>query len=232
MLIDLQLFAEEPEEEPRIVEEPEEPEEPEEEPEEPEEEPDSEPEPAHDSVPLAKYMEEKKRRQEAEKVLAQKETEKQRYALKQSLMERGWPEPEAEIQAREQAERDALLKNLQRKTYEMDVRNLAQSNEFFADAEAFKSEILEQMERLDIGAKEAYMMLRGDVRTREMLTKQQQRAATKKPAKKVENASPTPVKSQYPLTAEERKVLAELQRAQPGAGWTAEKYTKLMKQKE
>lgn len=245
--IDLQLFAEEEavdetveESTEEVVDETEDDDETVEEVEE-EEEADDEPKPEpkkksrpKDSVPLSKYMEEKRKRQEYERLLASQEDQKKLLDKKQELVNRGWPESEAEMLARQEVERDRDRLEMKSRTAEYDIRDLARSDDFFSDAEAFKDEIKEKMLSLNIDARDAYMLVRGPARMQEVQLEREQRDVaerrTNKQTKKIENASAAPVKSPYKLDADDKKALAELQKAQPNAGWTPEKYAKLMKE--
>src|SRR5208337_5553970 len=98
-------------------------------------------------------------------------------------------------------------------------------------AESFAEEIKEKMAEWKCNAETAYMAIRGRSRTVEFQREQQQREIAKKqsPAKKIENAAPTPVKAKYQLDETDKKALAGLLKAQPEANWTVEKFWKLMK---
>lgn len=198
----------------------------------PEEEAKSKPEPKQDSVPLAKYLAEKKKRQEYEKVLAQQAAEKEKMQLVQQLIERGWPEYEAAIQAEEKIKQKQESEQLKSKLLDLDIKELAGSDPFYADAYSFKDDIKAKMRELGVSAEEAYMLLRGRVRTREIQLENEQRAAARRKEtapKRIDTAPPTPPKSPYKLDDDDKKALAKLQEVQPDAGWTVEKYWKLMK---
>lgn len=191
--------------------------------------------PAHakkESVPLSKYISERKRRQEAERVLTGQQIERDRMKLVQQLIDRGWPEDEAQVQAQEKINQWLEIERLKDKQLDYDIRELATADEFYSDAASYKDAIKEKMRAYNVDAKEAYMLIRGRSRMRELQLQNEQRMAAKRSkikTKKVENAKPLPVSAPYKLDDYDKKALAELQKAQPEAGWNAEKYFKTMK---
>lgn len=201
--------------------------------EEPEDEPEEDrPKSKSESVPLPKYMSERKRRQELEKVLADQQAERDRINLVQQLIERGWPEYEAQVQAQEKISQRQEIERLKDKQLDFDIRELAASDEFYSDAASYKDDIKEKMRLYNVDVREAYMLIRGRSRMRELQVQNEQRAAakrTKTKTKKVENAKSMPVSTPYKLDDYDKKALAELQKAQPEAGWSVEKYFKMMK---
>src|SRR5690606_22965790 len=144
-------------------------------------------------------------------------------------VQRGYPEPEARNLAEEKVRQEQELSSVRDMKYDMEIRDLTKDT-FFADADTFKSELKEKMKSLNIGAEEAYMMVRGRARAQEIKLETEQRAAVKKKTKKPAGAKPSPVTSPYKLDEHDKKALAELQKAQPETGWTVEKYHKLMKE--
>lgn len=188
--------------------------------------------PKSDHVPLSKYMEEKRRRQDLEKVLSQQEAEREKYRLTGEYMERGYPEAEAQHLAQKDVSQKQELSELKERQWNYDIKDLAKSDVFFADAEAYKDEIKGKMRDLKIGAEEAYMLLRGRARTLEMKTEIEQSNLAKRQkaeGKKTVNAAPSAPKNPYALDETDQKALARLRRADPEGKWTAEKYHKLMK---
>ena len=182
-----------------------------------------------DTVPLAKYMSEKKKRQEMERIFAQQRAEQEKAQMVQELVNVGYPEHEAIRQAEEKVRLQQDLRQVKEKQLEYEIRDLATSDTFYADAVSFKSELKEIMASKNVDAEEAYMLLRGKSRIREIALQNEQRnLASKKPGKKVESASPAPSKNPYPLTNDDKKALAGLQKAQPDTGWTAKKFYELM----
>lgn len=230
-------FTEEDEESLREVkkelgEEPEAPEATEDEEETQKEKPVAKQPPKSEHVPLSKYMEEKKRRQELERVLSQQEAEGEKLRLTNEYIERGYPEAEAQHLANKDVSTKQEISELKELQYDYNIKELAKSDVFFADAETYKAEIKEKMHSLKVGAEEAYMLLRGRTRTREMQTELEQSNLAKRQkaeGKKVASAAPSAPKTPFPLDADDQKALARLRRIDPEGKWTAEKYHKLMK---
>lgn len=188
--------------------------------------------PKSDHVPLSKYMEEKKRRQDLERVISQQEAEREKYRLIGEYIERGYPEAEAQHLAQKDVGQKQELSELKERQWNYDIKDLAKSDVFFADAEAYRDEIKGKMRDLKIGAEEAYMLLRGRARTLEMKTEIEQNNLAKRQkaeGKKAVNAAPSAPKNPYALDETDQKALARLRRADPEGKWTAEKYHKLMK---
>jgi hypothetical protein len=216
-----------------LIEEPiEDPEQPAEEPiEEPAEEPVEEPKKDF-SVPGAKYMAEKKKRQELEKILANQKAEQDKLRIVQEYISQGYPEPTAIYHAEERVRQSRENDEVKSRLLDLDIRDLTKSDSFFADAMSYKDEIKEKIRQYGIGAEEAYMMIRGPVRTREIMTQQEQLNANKRRQvehKKVTNSTPAAPQNPYKLDEVDKRALAGLQKAQPEVSWTAEKYYKLMK---
>jgi hypothetical protein len=189
--------------------------------------------PRNDTVPLAKYLEVQKKAKEYERKLAAEAADRERAKLEQSFIGRGYPETEARLLAEERIEVRRELEQARRDRMEGQVERLARSEEFYADADTFKDELLDIMREKNVDAKQAYLLHRGDLRLKELQTKTEQRnLAQRKDAtnKKVATAAPAPVESDYSgLNNEDKRVLAELQRMQPDAGWNAEKFKKMRK---
>jgi hypothetical protein len=186
-----------------------------------------------DTVPLAKYVAERKKRQEYEKILAQQEAEREKAKLVEELVNRGWPEYEAELQAAEKIRQSREAKEIKDRLLDFEIKELARNDPFFADAVAYAAAIKEKMQQWDCDAETAYMAIRGKARTKEMQLQKEQLALAQRrssPAKKVENAAPEKPRSPYKLDEADKKALAELRKAQPEANWTIEKYWKMMKE--
>lgn len=192
-----------------------------------------------DSVPLAKYMAEKKKRQEAERILIEQQTkdETNRAIVSeyQAFLQRGYPEKEAWLLAADKVNQakatQALTEKTEAKLFKLELRDFAKSDAFYADAASFEDEIRAKMQKLDCTMQEAYMMVRGPARTREFNLQQEQRSKAKQGKNRtLPTSGSQPLKSKYNLDADDRKALAGLQKAQPNAGWTAEKYYREMKE--
>lgn len=190
-----------------------------------------------DAVPLAKYMSEKKKRQELERMLHEKlateENNKRTYTLAQDYIQRGYPDTEAYRLAYDTVTKEAEQRKAQEKyetkLFDIELKELAKTDAFFSDAVTYRDEIKDKMRKFDCSVQDAYMLVRGPSRQREWITQQEQRAKVKPAQKKVETSSAQPMKSKYPLDADDRRALAELQKMQPEAAWTAEKFYKMTK---
>jgi len=187
-------------------------------------------------------MAEKKNRQELERekqlLEMEKETNKKTATEYQALINRGYPEAEAWILASEKVANEMKIQQAQDKyevkLFEIELKELAKTDNFFADALTFKDEILSKMRKYDCDIQDAYMLVRGPSRNREYQLQQEQRAKAKQTQKprKLETSSAQPMKSKYQLDDADKKALAGLQKMMPDAGWTAEKYYNSMKLKE
>ena len=218
-----------PEPEPEITPEPELTPEPEPEPE-PTPEPEPEPEPKRsDMVPLAKLQTEKRKRQELERILAQQQAQQEELRLYHAYVEQGFPEQLAQTWAKGAVQQRMEQDEIKSKLLKLEIRDLAKSEEFYADAESFASEIIGLMREKQLDAGQAYLLIRGQTRLKEIELNRQQRelARKKEPVKKVGSSAPTKVKTPYPLDDADKKALAELQKAAPEKGWTTEKYWKI-----
>ena len=195
-------------------------------------EPVDEPTKPSDHVPLAKYMVEKKKRQELERVLSQQEAERKELNVVQGYLERGYPEFEAATLAKRDVSHDRELESLKARFQDTEIKDLSRSGDFYSDAETFTDEIKDKMKSLNISAKDAYMLVRGETRSYEVQLKKEQRAAVQRKqttSKTVTTAKATAPTSPYKLDENDKKALAGLQKAQPDGGWSLEKYYKLMK---
>lgn len=187
----------------------------------------------NDTVPLAKFLEVQRKAKEYERKLAAEAAERERIREEQALIQRGWPEAEAKIQAQEKLELRREIEQARRDRMEGQVERLARSEEFYADADTFKDELLDIMREKNVDAKQAYLLFRGDIRLKEFQTKTEQRNLVQRKeatTKKVATASAAPPESSYKdMDNDDKKALAMLQQLQPDAGWTPEKYKKLRK---
>ena len=185
-----------------------------------------------DHVPLTKYMAEKKKRQELERMLSQQEAERNELNVAQQYLERGYPEFEARNLAKRDVSHDRELESLKSRFQDTEIKDLSRSGDFYSDAETFTDEIKDKMKSLNISAKDAYMLIRGETRSYEVQLKKEQRAAAQRKqttSKTVTTAKPTAPTSPYKLDEDDKKALGALQKAQPDSGWSVEKYYKLMK---
>lgn len=186
----------------------------------------------NDTVSLSRFMQEKKRRKDLERVLSQQEAERKELNVVQQYLERGYPEFEATNLAKRDVTHDRELESLKSRFQDSEIKDLSRSGDFFSDAETFTDEIKEKMKSLNISAKDAYMLVRGETRSYEVQLKKEQRAAVQRKqttSKTVTTAKTTTPTSPYKLDENDKKALAGLQKAQPDGGWSVEKYYKLMK---
>lgn len=184
------------------------------------------------NVPLDKYMHERKRRQELERILSQQREESAKLDEYQKLLKIGYPEPEAMRLAEKEVHARRETEEIKSKLLDAEIRDLARNDDFYADAESFKEDIKEKMRSHGIPADEAYLLIRGKARMREVQVQREQREIAQKkttPAKKPASSAPSAPKNPYPMTDEEKTILKRLQEMQPEAGWTSEKFHKTMK---
>lgn len=187
-----------------------------------------------DKVPLSKYMQERKKRQELEAQIKQSQQQQQYnqdwWATYNSYVANGWPEAEAQRMTNKDLYQKQESEKVNEKLLEFEIKDLAKSDSFYADAVSFKEEIKEKVRKLGISVEDAYMMVHGKSRVSEYKTQQEQlKLHDRRPQKKVANAAPSAPKNPYPLDEHDRKALAELKKAQPGRGWDEKKYYELMK---
>ena len=197
-------------------------------------------EPEPEVVPLAKFMQEKKRRQELERTFAQQKSDQELQQYKYDLVGKGWREDAAEMLARQEMrlrDQETRIETAHMKT---EIERLAVKKDvFFSDAEAFEDELLEKMRSLKVSAEEAYMMLRGKTRMHELQQQAEQRTAAKrkktgqpKAQKEVETATPRSIEPKYKLSQVDKDAAAGLRKMQKERGqpvtWTDEAYYKMM----
>lgn len=202
-----------------------------------------------ESVPLSVYMKEKNKRKALVKEV--EDLKEKSYDIetrtfldetKNELVDAGLDE---EI-ASKLASRIAKVmgsKNEGKSKYESiyeDIADLAEEDDFFADANEYKQEIAKKIiAAKKVGQKmtpeEAYFALRGKQRLREIKNKTDKRKSIQNKDRDLNSTIKTAsgnkgnINSKYNLNPEEKRTLSELQKAQPDAKWTAEKYYKLMK---
>lgn len=109
-------------------------------------------------------------------------------------------------------------------------------------AKKLKKEIIERLKKFrkvdaDFTPEEAYRSIRPVKTDRELAVESEQkellaRRSSAKDGKEPPAPSSASMKAKYPLTADEKRIIAGLQKAHPNAGWNAEKYYKVMKMKK
>lgn len=179
-----------------------------------------------------KFEQERKKRQDAERKLRDSSAEKDRAKQFAALVEKGYSEEDAWQIAESKA--DAEREREESRSMRMDTEIERLVNEpFFADAETYADELKEVMrENKKISVRQAYMMVRGEARTREYQLEQEQKNLNnrrKTEGKKVVSSSPSSVTSPYKLDEDDKKALARLRKADPEGDWTPKKYTEIMK---
>jgi len=182
-----------------------------------------------------KRQELEKRVKEYESKLYESEYQSEKMQLKQSFVDDGFDEVVAEKLAAREAKTTNEIKKLSEIVSNIynpvkdEIKELAKSDEFFSDAMAYEQDIAAKMKQLNCGAEEAYIVLRGRERTREIRENLEVRAQYEK-SEKEEKALPQSAagksKELYPLTDDEKASLKLLQRLKPKEGWTVEKYWK------
>jgi hypothetical protein len=191
-----------------------------------------------ETVPLATLMEtkrllaeEKRRRESLERERSMEHAARAKADIARKLQDDlGYTEDAAKAEAEDRYQSKQRLDKVEQRLLESDIRELSKSNDVYADAMTYKDDIRAKMQELSIDAEQAYLLVRGSSRMKEIATATEQRALAKRGAtseKRVESSSATSVKAPFNLSATDRKALKGLQEAQPDMGWTAEKYHKL-----
>lgn len=203
------------------------------------EQPEVSEEPTHDekkeeNVPLRVLIEERKKRQAIERELRKYQEAKTKDEIKSKLSQR-YSDPEfVEEQAELQYNMRILQEKVMSKEADTTIKELAQTDDFYSDAVQYKDEIKSIMFEKHIDAEDAYMLLRGKARARELKEDMEQKAIIKRrgaePKASPSNSTPSSPKNPYPLDDNDKKALQMLQQVQPEKKWTVEKYFKLMKQ--
>jgi hypothetical protein len=190
-----------------------------------------------ETVPLAAHIETKRMLSDTKRRLAELErqrnldlAERAQTDIARKLEDLGYTPEAAKAEAEERYQSKRKLDQIEQRLLNSEILELSKSNEVYADAMTYKDDIRAKMQELDVDAEQAYLLVRGSSRMKEIATATEQRALAKRGAtsdKRVESSSATSVKTPYNLSATDRKALKGLQEAQPDMGWTAEKYHKL-----
>lgn len=193
-----------------------------------------------DHVPLAKYQSEHKKRQEIEKklqemqsVFSQQRDQHEIGQLAQHYVATfGVDEQTAQTWAQNAAAQKQQTQQIENRLLRLEIRDLAKTDEFYADAGSFTDEILRIMNEKNLNADQAYLFLRGPARLKEIEQDRKQRETVKRTtrdSKKVDTSMPAKTKTPYPLDDADKKALKRLQVAQPDKKWDAKKYFEIMK---
>lgn len=216
-----------------------------------------EPDKTQQKVPLRKYEEERKKRQEVEsKLLAQnimlkkfQETEAEKAvdaevttykeSKRKKYIDAGYEESLANILAEDLAEvykKSLIVKTSVESEAKIDknvlaVAELKNSDEFFDNADAYSEKIIEKMKKLDLTAREAYMLVvdpiarQKEIAQRNSASKKDGSGAkTNKSLASSENTKPKDGVSG--LSKSHMRVLKELQKDDPEGEWDVGKYKK------
>ncbi len=182
-----------------------------------------------DTVPLKKYMEEKKRRQDFERQVRDFKAAQERTEQENKYVQDG-VDPQV---AKHFAEHDAKLAKIEEMRIAGEIKELSQKD-LYSDAKDHIDEIKKAMQTYGVPANQAYMMTQwNDLKAKEFAEKQAQLALYDKDetTEKEVETGPSGIAKQktYPSwDKEDDKALHELQKAQPDAGWTKESYYKMM----
>lgn len=206
----------------------------------------------NDVVPLKTHLETKKQMKDLKRELAKlKETQYTNESLayrdkvEKKYIEAGYEESLAKMIAEDLANvRD--LATTKKQSYiedsiDEDIQDLAGTDEYYSDAIDYANSIKAKIEDfkkkgVELDVADAYALVvnpRQKARRNNDLDSQREILNNKKSGvtggTNVPTASSSKPTTQYKLDADDKKALANLQRMQPGANWTPEKYYKLMK---
>ncbi len=197
-------------------------------------------EPAADDgkVPREELLKERRKRQDTEKRLREyeqkqidAETLQEKETLKQQFMEDGFLEPAAERMAAREVKLSTEIRQmkagLSSPPIDTELKELAESDEFYADALDHRNAIAEKMKAFKCDAETAYNLVRGKERRRDLQTTMEQRLLQKRDdvkGKQVPSSSPSKPVNPYPLDENDKKALKNLQNADPSGKWTEAKY--------
>ena len=220
------------------------------EPDEPDEEPESEEQ--KDKVPIKTHLKIKKKYRELKKQLAEMKEKEQTQDLisyqaskKKKYIDMGYDEEYAESIAEDLSENRALA--IQTKTsseediYLEEIKDL--ELEGFNDALEHKDKIIELIKKgkklgEDIDVEEAYLMAKrttkSNVTKREIQTRIEQQEAIKRRKSGVSNkvASSASKPKGYGLSAEDKKLLKQMQKDFPDGGWTPKKLSEAIRKNQ
>ncbi len=177
---------------------------------------------------------ERSKRLALEQQLAESRAEREKADETQHLVDDlGYSEAAAQREVDRRYADRRKMESIEKRLAYGDINGLAKEGSLYAGADRYADEIYDAMRKYDVDAKHAYLMVCDTdaiaASVKEEQTQQEQRNLLKRrdtETKKPETSSPTRVTSSYKLTDTDRAILAELQKAQPDANWTVEKYWK------
>ncbi len=191
--------------------------------------------PPSDYVPLSKYMEERKRRQQLERERELDKAERAKGEIAKRFLDMGYSEEQAKAEAEDRYAQQRRVDEVEKRLALAEIRDLSKQGSLYAGADKYTDEIYQAMKQYGIDARKAYFLVCDPdniaATLKEEQTQQEQRNLLKRreaEEKKVETAAPEKTETRWKLDDDDRKALRELQRAQPDKGWTEEEYAKVM----
>ena len=183
----------------------------------------------NDTVPISVYLSEKEKRKKAEQQLTLLYETSEKESIRKQWLADGYDEKFAEAMALIQCDLALQKRKSKSDMLEDEIMSLAKSDSFYSDAAAYKLDIANLMETKGLSAEDAYMVVRGRSRTREVREDVEQLTLVNRRQDPIVQNEPTSMTSgaprnPYPLDANDNKALEMLQKSQPWASWTAEKY--------
>jgi hypothetical protein len=194
-----------------------------------------------DRVPLNKFLDEKRKRRELEKQIRElqgknisNETKNKVNAIKDLVKQKGYDDDFADVLSEITSHILDSVPKSDREEQEIleDIQDFADEN---PEVLKHKKEIIEKVKKYrkadpDFSVEDALNLIKpSKIRLSELKTDIEQKQAMARrnvENKKVANSSSSSVKDPYPLDEADRKALKGLQEAQPDKGWTAEKFYK------
>lgn len=209
-----------------------------------------------DMVPLKTLLDVKRQLKETKYKLADYESKQHsqeniayRDSIKKKYLDNGYEENLANLIADDLASLREISANRKiENEYDIlddEISYLAKTDEFYADAVDYQDDIKGKIKEfkkkgVDLSIEDAYVLTvnhkRKNRENRENRETSTQREILKNKnsgatgGTNVPTAGGTGIKQQYNLDSDDKKALAKLQRLQPGAKWTAEKYYKMVKE--
>jgi hypothetical protein len=202
-----------------------------------------------EKIPLRVYLELKKKHKEAKKKLREhqekeldSEVKEFRDEVYQEWIDKGYEPDMAETLANQLVKIKNDFIGTKKKSLEdsidEEIKDLSESDDFFNDAEEYTNEIKKKIREykkqgVKLSAEQAYLqVVNVKTKVKEYKTKQEQLIANSKSKGKSKQAivsQPSSKSKSHRLSDDEKKTLNLLRQNQPDAGWTEEKYIKLMK---
>ena len=199
-------------------------------------------------VPLAKLLETKRQLKELKKEnykYRSQEEEKGKASrierIRNIALQKGVDQESADIFAEIASELYKAIPETDMETLEIsdEVDDYIESN---PSAKKLKKEIVDRLKKFrkvdaDFTPEEAFRSIKPTKTDRELTVESEQkellaRRSTGSGSKEPPVASSANMKPKYPLDADEKRIIAGLQKAHPDAGWNAEKYYKVIKMRK